>query len=100
MHPIPPATVLPSASQESAPRPLRAPRAVKAQGATYRIAIVLKQHANGWAVRVLTGDSVTRPSYPVFSTFRGTVFDAAAAALSFVDRRYPAGPAPRVWWHS
>lgn len=27
-------TVRPSASQESAPRPLRAPRAVKAQGAT------------------------------------------------------------------
>lgn len=34
MHPTPSAIVRPSASQESAPRPLRAPRAVKAQGAT------------------------------------------------------------------
>lgn len=38
MHPFlrlePRPQVRPSASQESAPRPLRAPRAVKAQGAT------------------------------------------------------------------
>lgn len=98
-HPI--SSFWPSASQESAPRPLRAPRAVKAQrAARLRLAIVLKRHANGWAVRVLVGDADTRPTYPVFSTFRGDVFQAAAAAHSFVARRYPPPVVPRVWWLS
>ena len=46
-------TVRPSASQESAPRPLRAPRAVKAQGATSRNALQWQQIALHLADRVV-----------------------------------------------
>jgi hypothetical protein len=94
----PSAIVRPSASQESAPRPLRAPRAVKAQGATLRLAVVLRCYHNGWAVRVLVGDSNTRPSYPVFSTYSVNAFEAAAAAWRFIHARYPRSIEPRFWW--
>lgn len=63
-----------------------------------KLAIVMKQHPNGVAVRVLLAEGPMRHGYPIASSFRVGMFEAAAFAFRHISLHYGSSLPVRVWW--